>query len=125
MVGSVFKPEDQIQNAEVLWREARRDYESLSLNTANRREAIHALYRWHEAAQYYFSKCADEFLRTAAQTINSGDPTYAEKVLNELANNHRLLAKRRKTWKSLLRILFPRSSNLNSFRHVFLRKHHR
>ena len=50
----------------------------------------------HEAAQYYFSKCADEFLRTAAQTINSGDPTYAEKVLNELANNHETLSQEAK-----------------------------
>jgi hypothetical protein len=87
-VGTVLKPEDHIQRAQASWRQARRDYESLGVNAENQRTRIDALYRWKDSAQDYFSKQADAFLIKRPRTGNSWNESYAERVLNELADHH-------------------------------------
>jgi hypothetical protein len=85
---AVLKPEDPLQRAQASSRKARRDYESLSVNAENQRTRIDALYRWKDSAQDYFSKQADAFLIKQPRTENSWNESYAERVLNELADHH-------------------------------------
>jgi hypothetical protein len=70
MVGSVLKPEDQIQNAELSWRDARRIYEALP-DRADTRARKDALYKWNDAAKDYFSRvfAAAAGIRVSPRTV--------------------------------------------------------
>jgi hypothetical protein len=80
-------PSSDTQRAATSLRNARRKYEALP-NTAESRLRVDALYAWNDVAKDYFSKAADEFLEQNNLSANSGNPSYAEGVLKDLAEHH-------------------------------------
>jgi hypothetical protein len=80
-------PYSDIQKAATSLRNVRRKYQVLP-KAAESQPRIDALYAWNDVARDYFTKRADEFLFKNKLSANSGNASYAESVLKELAEHH-------------------------------------